>query len=78
LAAIRYLEDTVRRTVGLQALALRYGIFYGPGTGFAKDWLDCRARPPRDVSRRLEMKTAALLRTDQLSEYLSSAGKRTL
>lgn len=37
LAAIRYLEDTVRRTVDLQALALRYGIFYGPGTGIAKD-----------------------------------------
>lgn len=37
LAAIRYLEDTVRRTVDLQALALRYGILYGPGTGIAKD-----------------------------------------
>jgi nucleoside-diphosphate-sugar epimerase len=37
LAAIRYLEDAVRRTVDLQALALRYGIFYGPGAGIAKD-----------------------------------------
>jgi 2-alkyl-3-oxoalkanoate reductase len=37
LAAIRYLEDTLRRTVGLQALALRYGVFYGLGTGIAKD-----------------------------------------
>lgn len=37
LAAIRYIEDTVRRTVDLQALALRYGIFYGPGTGIARD-----------------------------------------
>jgi nucleoside-diphosphate-sugar epimerase len=37
LAAIRYLEDTVRKTVDLQALALRYGFFYGPGTGIAKD-----------------------------------------
>jgi nucleoside-diphosphate-sugar epimerase len=37
LAAIRYLEGTVQGTVGLQALALRYGIFYGPGTGIAKD-----------------------------------------
>jgi len=37
LAAIEYLEDAVRRTVDLQALALRYGIFYGPGTGIAKD-----------------------------------------
>lgn len=27
----------MRRTVDLQALALRYGIFYGPGTGIAKD-----------------------------------------
>jgi nucleoside-diphosphate-sugar epimerase len=37
LAAIRYLENTVQRTVDLQALALRYGILYGPGTGIAKD-----------------------------------------
>ena len=37
LATIRYLEDTVRRALDLQALALRYGIFYGPGTGIAKD-----------------------------------------
>jgi nucleoside-diphosphate-sugar epimerase len=37
LAAIRYLEEAVRRTVELQALALRYGIFYGPGTSIAKD-----------------------------------------
>jgi nucleoside-diphosphate-sugar epimerase len=37
LAAIRYLEDTVRRTVDIEALALRYGIFYGPGTGIAED-----------------------------------------
>ncbi len=39
LAAIRYLEDTVRKTVDLQALALRYGFFYGPGTGIAEDGL---------------------------------------
>jgi nucleoside-diphosphate-sugar epimerase len=37
LAAIRYLEDTVRTTEGVEALALRYGLFYGPGTGIAKD-----------------------------------------
>jgi 2-alkyl-3-oxoalkanoate reductase len=37
LAAIRYLEDAVRRATDLEALALRYGIFYGPGTGVAKD-----------------------------------------
>ena len=39
LAAIRYLEDTVRKTTNLQALALRFGFFYGPGTGIAKDGL---------------------------------------
>lgn len=37
LAAIRYLEDTVRSSVDVQALALRYGILYGPGTGIAQD-----------------------------------------
>jgi nucleoside-diphosphate-sugar epimerase len=37
LAAIRSLEDTVERTEDLQALALRFGIFYGPGTGIAED-----------------------------------------
>jgi nucleoside-diphosphate-sugar epimerase len=37
LAAIQYLEDAVRTTTDPQALALRYGFFYGPGTGIAKD-----------------------------------------
>lgn len=37
LAAIQYLEEAVRKAKDLQALALRYGIFYGPGTGIAKD-----------------------------------------
>ena len=37
MAAIRYLEDTVRRATDVQALALRYGIFYGPGTAIARD-----------------------------------------
>ncbi len=37
LAAIRYLEDTVRKTADVEAFALRYGVFYGPGTGIAKD-----------------------------------------
>lgn len=36
LTAIRYLEETVRRTADLEALALRYGFFYGPGTGIAR------------------------------------------
>jgi nucleoside-diphosphate-sugar epimerase len=37
LAAIRYLEDAVRKAEDLKALALRYGAFYGPGTAIAKD-----------------------------------------
>ncbi len=37
LAAIRYLEDAVCRATDLEALALRYGFFYGPGTGIARD-----------------------------------------
>ncbi len=37
LTAIRYLEDAVRAARELQALALRYGPFYGPGTAIATD-----------------------------------------
>jgi nucleoside-diphosphate-sugar epimerase len=37
LAAIRYLEDAVSCATDVEALALRYGFFYGPGTGIAKD-----------------------------------------
>ena len=37
LAAMRYLEGTVCRATDLEALALRYGFFYGPGTGIARD-----------------------------------------
>lgn len=37
LAAIRYLEDAVSRATDLEALALRYGFLYGPGTAIAKD-----------------------------------------
>jgi nucleoside-diphosphate-sugar epimerase len=36
LAAIRYLEDTVRKTTFLEGVALRYGMFYGPGTAIGK------------------------------------------
>src|SRR3954470_8290747 len=36
LAAIRYLEDKVRSTTFLEALALRYGNFYGPGNAIGK------------------------------------------
>jgi nucleoside-diphosphate-sugar epimerase len=39
LAAIRHQEDAVRQAENVEALALRYGIFYGPGTGIAKDGL---------------------------------------
>jgi nucleoside-diphosphate-sugar epimerase len=36
LAAIRYLEDKVGGATFLEGLALRYGMFYGPGTGIGK------------------------------------------
>jgi nucleoside-diphosphate-sugar epimerase len=36
LAALRYLEDTLSRTTFLEAIALRYGMFYGPGTAIGK------------------------------------------
>lgn len=35
LAAIRYIEETVLDATDLEAKALRYGGFYGPGTGMA-------------------------------------------
>ena len=35
LAAIRYVERAVTGAAGLEGYALRYGNFYGPGTGFA-------------------------------------------
>jgi nucleoside-diphosphate-sugar epimerase len=37
LEAIRSLEQTVRGATDMEALALRYGFFYGPGTSIAKD-----------------------------------------
>lgn len=36
-AAISYLEDRIKKAQNVEALALRYGLFYGPGTGIAKD-----------------------------------------
>src|ERR1700686_3286651 len=36
LAAIRYLEGKVSSTTFLEAIALRYGMFYGPGTAIGK------------------------------------------
>src|SRR4051812_47112605 len=36
LAALRSLEDKVRNTTFLEAVALRYGNFYGPGTSIGK------------------------------------------
>lgn len=36
LAAIRSLEDKVKNTTFLEAVALRYGMFYGPGTAIGK------------------------------------------
>jgi nucleoside-diphosphate-sugar epimerase len=37
LAAIHHLEDAVRHAQDVEALALRYGFFYGPGTSIATD-----------------------------------------
>jgi 2-alkyl-3-oxoalkanoate reductase len=37
LEAIRYLEDAVTGADYVEGIALRYGNFYGPGTGFAED-----------------------------------------
>ena len=37
LAAIRYVESAVTGAEGIEGIALRYGNFYGPGTGFAVD-----------------------------------------
>jgi nucleoside-diphosphate-sugar epimerase len=37
LAAIRHLERAVLGADGMTGIALRYGNFYGPGTGFAAD-----------------------------------------
>src|SRR5207237_484969 len=36
LAAIRYLEDKIRSVTYLEGLALRYGMFYGPGNAIGK------------------------------------------
>ncbi len=36
LAAIRYLEDKMRSVTYLEGLALRYGMFYGPGNAIGK------------------------------------------
>jgi nucleoside-diphosphate-sugar epimerase len=35
--AIKHLETAVRKSEKVEALALRYGMFYGPGTAIAKD-----------------------------------------
>jgi nucleoside-diphosphate-sugar epimerase len=37
LAAIRYLERAVLKHGGIEGVVLRYGNFYGPGTGFSQD-----------------------------------------
>jgi nucleoside-diphosphate-sugar epimerase len=37
LAAIRYVEAAVTGAAGIEGVALRYGNFYGPNTGFAPD-----------------------------------------
>jgi nucleoside-diphosphate-sugar epimerase len=35
--ALKELESTVTQTEGLEGLVLRYGFFYGPGSGYASD-----------------------------------------
>jgi 2-alkyl-3-oxoalkanoate reductase len=42
LAAIRHLESVVTGADGIEGLALRYGLFYGPGTPFERDGLLAR------------------------------------
>jgi nucleoside-diphosphate-sugar epimerase len=37
LAAIRHLEEAVLGAEGIEGVVLRYGTFYGPGTGIAED-----------------------------------------
>lgn len=37
VAALRTLERLVTATPGIDGIVLRYGIFYGPGTGYARD-----------------------------------------
>jgi nucleoside-diphosphate-sugar epimerase len=37
VAALRKLEQTVTETEGVEGLVLRYGFFYGPGSGYAPD-----------------------------------------
>jgi nucleoside-diphosphate-sugar epimerase len=39
--AVRYLEDTVTGIEGAEGLVLRYGAFYGPGTGLSADRRPC-------------------------------------
>src|SRR5690606_13320580 len=51
LAAIRHLEQAARdASADLEALALRYGFFYGPGTSIARDGpvveMVCKRRIP--------------------------------
>jgi nucleoside-diphosphate-sugar epimerase len=41
LAAIRQLESAVVGADGIDGLAMRYGLFYGPGTGLALDGVIC-------------------------------------
>lgn len=36
LAALRYVEETVTAGEGIEGIALRYGIFYGPGTSLGE------------------------------------------
>jgi nucleoside-diphosphate-sugar epimerase len=40
LKAIHWLEESVRHAEGIEAIALRYGSLYGPGTALSRDYVE--------------------------------------
>ena len=61
LAAIRHLEAAVTGADGLEGIVLRYGGFYGPGTGLARggDMLEMVAQGPLPDRRRRRRRVVA-------------------
>jgi len=49
LGALRHVESAVRDAVGIEAIALRYGMLYGPGTAFARDGAVAKAVRRRGI-----------------------------
>jgi len=49
LGALRHVESAVRDAAGIEAIALRYGMLYGPGTAFARDGAVVKAVRRRGV-----------------------------